>query len=334
MPDRKKAARSGRRRRFYAVPFMISILIVALALTGLGRILRMGLLSGLPQYIGVPDLAIPMMLLKDSGPLREARQRVEWEAQHAAADVTAQPSPDPTAAIPTPLPATPAPVTAAPATPTPLPPTPAPITPEPATPEPTAEPIVVDESYFDHTLFIGDSRTDHMRLWGRVGKAQYFCGTSYSVYNIFDKRATDLDFSEASLDWVLSHYTYDQIYILLGFNECGYPYNSLMKQFDYVINRVHEAQPQARIILHGILHASERVSNSQEYFSVEWLEHINDGLRAFAEQYDWLYYVDCNDAFTDENGYLLPGSTTDGEHFGPEYSRLWGDEILRRAIVP
>ena len=40
-------------------------------------------------------IAIPLMLLRDPGPLREARERAEWEARQAALAAAATPEPTP-----------------------------------------------------------------------------------------------------------------------------------------------------------------------------------------------------------------------------------------------
>ena len=170
-----------------------------------------------------------------------------------------------------------------------------------------------------------------MRSAVRIGQAQYFCDTNFSVYNIFDKTATDESFRNAKLEWVLRRTSYDQIYIMLGYNECGYPYGGLMDQFDYVVRRVHDLQPKARIIVHAVMHASERVSYGD--YSVANIDRVNEGLRQLTESYDWLYFVDCNEPFCDENGYLLSHVSMDGEHLLPKYSEQWAEEIRRRAIV-
>ena len=172
-----------------------------------------------------------------------------------------------------------------------------------------------------------------MRKAVRIGQAQYFADTNYSVYNVFDKQATDRDFTDAKLEWVLQNWQYDQIYIALGYNECGYPYAGLMDQFDYVLRRVHEAQPQARIILHAVMHANKYVSNSYEYYSVENLEKVNSGLRELADSYDWVWFVDCNGPFVDEDGYLYDYMSMDGEHLLPDYSLIWAEELRRQAIT-
>lgn len=320
--------RKQKKRKSYALGCMKAILILAVLLTAGGFFLRRTLLNGLPQYEGVPDIAIPMMLLQDSGPLRQARERAAWEAEQAAREQAA-------AAAETSATATPEPEETPEPTPEPTPeatpePSPEP-TPEP-TPEVTPEPEPAPESYFDHTLFIGDSKIDEMRKAVRIGEAQYFADTNYSVYNVFDKRATDRDFTDAKLDWVLQNWEYDQIYIALGYNECGYPYQGLMDQFDYVLRRVHEAQPQARIILHAVMHANRRVSMSYDCYSVENLDRVNEGLRQLADNYDWAWFVDCNGPFCDEDGYLYDHMSMDGEHLLPDYSIRWAEEIRRLAV--
>ena len=99
------------------------------------------------------------------------------------------------------------------------------------------------------------------------------------------------------------------------------------------VRRVHEAQPQARIILHAVMHANRYVSNSYEYYSVENLEKVNAGLRELAEGYDWVWFVDCNAPFCDEDGYLYDHMSMDGEHLLPEYSVVWAEEIRRQAVT-
>ena len=386
-----------KKRRYYATPCMIAIAVVAALTAGSGFLLRGTLLKDLPQYEGAPVIAIPMMLLQDSSPLREARARAEWEASERSAVQLTQAYDDGSAAVAAPVEDSPvepaaaeestggpvveafAPVAAGALTAEPaveeafapvatLVPADEPATafaamvnemptlePEetnaparilvPKAPEATAAdalametapdpvPAEVPESFFDHTLFIGDSKTDGMRMWGRLGEAEYFCGTSYSAFNIFDKKTSDVNFKKKKLKDVLANREYDQIYILLGYNECGYPYESFMDQFRYVISRVHEAQPKAKIILHGIMHASARVGRKYSYYTVDHIEMMNDGLRQMAAETEGLYYVDCNEAFCDENGYLLPNVSSDGEHLTPEYTAQWAQEIRKRAIV-
>ena len=326
--------RKKKKKRYYALPCMIAIAVAAALAAGSGFVLRHTLLKNLPQYDGAPDIAIPMMLVKDISPLREARARAEWEAaERETTPVTTPSAAEPAAPAPTEIPEATWTTAAVPTQAPTAVPTEAPTATPTAAPTPEPTPIEVPESFFDHTLFIGDSKTDGMRMWGRLGQAQYFCGTNYSVYNIFDRKASDEAFRDATLDEVLRASDFDQIYILLGYNECGYPFESLMDQFRYVIARVHKAQPKARVILHGIMHASARTAQRYSYYSVENIETANDGLRRLADETDGLYYVDCNAPFCDAEGYLLPEVSADGEHLTPDYTALWAQEIRRQAVL-
>lgn len=343
-----------KKKKSYALPCMLAILTTALLLTACGHLLRRTLLRGLPQYAEVPGISIPMMLLQDSGPLREAREHAAWEAGQISHELASAPAPAQTAPpepseTPEPPEAQEPPDTlitigaeesepeSEAESPQTESETPAgdetPLEDETETQPEEEEREPVPESFFDNTLFIGDSKTDEMRTWYRLGRADYFCDVNFSVYNVFDKTASDDAFKNAKLDRVLKRRKYDQVYIILGYNESGYPYGGLMEQFEYVIRRVHDAQPDARIILHGVMHANRSVSQSYWAYSVENLEKVNDGLRAMADCYAEVYYVDCNEAFCDENGYLLSNVSLDGEHLLPDYSKQWAQEIRKRAIT-
>ncbi|MBR0463819.1 MAG: hypothetical protein IJJ23_05475 [Clostridia bacterium] len=354
---RSRQNRERRRRkaeRFYALPCMLAILITASILTAAGHALRGEVDDSLPPYRDAPDIAVPMLMLSEgyfsdrSGTAQTLEYAPVVTAIPLPTDALTAAAPEPSAetlaarsplSTPSRVPTqTPAPVPAPP-TPSRVPtPTPEPVmtpTPEPTLPQPTAiTPDNITESYFDHTLFIGDSKTDGMRMWARLGEAHYFCGTNYSAYNIQNKRTSDEAFSDASLDWVLRHFSYDQIYILLGYNEAGYPLESLRNQFTELIGYVHAAQPKARIVIHSVMHASKAVGEKYDYYRPYNFDRINDMLETLAETEDWLYYVDCNPPFVDEQGYLLSDVSNDGEHLTPTYTKKWAQEIMKRAVIP
>ena len=71
------------------------------------------------------------------------------------------------------------------APPTTVPPTTIPPTTVPPTTAPTEPTVSVpDESWFDDALFIGESRTAGLKVYGRLGKADYFCGEGLTVYGV------------------------------------------------------------------------------------------------------------------------------------------------------
>lgn len=294
----------NRKKRYYAFTFMIIAEVLAVVLFVSGCILRETVVKDMPQYSDVKTIALPMLVLKDRDRIRTLK---EMAAKNAAREAERKKAAEAEAKK----------KAAA----------------KKAKEEEAAKRAAIDEHYFDNTLFIGDSKTEELSEWGRLGKARYFCGVSYSVFNIFSQKVKNRDFKNVTLEKALAERQYDQIYIMLGYNESGYPYESLIKQYEEVLDFVRDAQPEARIVLHGVLHASRSAVKACEYYSPKHLEKINKGIRGFTKTKERVYYVDCNDAFCDKDGYLLDNVSNDGEHLDVENNQKWAKEILKRAVI-
>ena len=81
-------------------------------------------------------------------------------------------------------------------------------------------------TYFDDALFIGDSRTVGLSQYGRLGRADYFASTGMTVFNVLkEKRFPTTDLAKQDLPSLLSAKRYGKIYLILGINEIGYPFD-------------------------------------------------------------------------------------------------------------
>lgn len=183
----------------------------------------------------------------------------------------------------------------------------------------------VEEGYFDTALFIGDSRTEGLKLYGRLGKADYFANAGMSVFNLFDKTVSDNQFEEQGLYTLLSAKTYETIYLSLGINELGYPRASLEKQFAYVIEELRRLQPDAHLILMGNLGVTKEKAAKSEHLSLENVKAINALIASYADD-KHIFYLDPNVLFADEEGYLRGEITGDGVHpYAKEYQNwaIW-----------
>lgn len=185
---------------------------------------------------------------------------------------------------------------------------------EPTEP-PTTDPFAnkVGESWYDNVLFIGDSRTVGLRDYARIGNAEYFCSSGLSVFNYDTATAKDTNFDSQTLASLLAAKTYDKIFLNLGINEAGYPVSSLMDSYSDMVDMIRQAQPNATIILQGILNVSKDYADDREYFSPESINGINDEIRALSNNSD-IYYIDINAYFSDADGYLDPDLSVDGCH--------------------
>lgn len=188
----------------------------------------------------------------------------------------------------------------------------------------------ITESWFDDALFIGDSRTVGLRDYARLGNADYFCSIGMTVFDAKELWLSDVNFEESNLEWLLRTKRYNKIYISLGLNECNYPYDLLMEGYESLIDLVRSLQPDAVIILHGMITVSRKKAASEWYFALENLSKINAGIQKLADGHSILY-IDANGHFADEEGYLPSDLTADGCHFYISGYQDWANWILENA---
>lgn len=208
------------------------------------------------------------------------------------------------------------------------------IAPTEETEEVTTEPTYkeIDESWFDDVLFIGDSRTQGLAMYGRLGKADYFCDVGLSVFSL-DGTVCTGSFGRCTIRTLLWQKTYGKIYINLGMNEIMKEHSLLIAQYEKIVEMIHELQPDAKIILQAVMTLGRDKSSYQDYYSLESIQDLNDRIAELAESADYLYYIDVNEWIADEEGYLPDGWTQDGCHpYAAGYAE-WGQWLLENAAT-
>lgn len=198
--------------------------------------------------------------------------------------------------------------------------------------EAPTEPIVIDETWFNDALFIGDSRTEGLSVYGRLGEADYFCKVGMSVYNVQKARCSDKEFGKTNLAGLLDTHSYGKVYISLGLNEVGYEHSQVLEKYGSLVDLVREKQPNAAIILQGIMTVSRKKARSASYFSLESINHLNQGIEAMADG-EQIHYIDVNEWIADEEGYLPDELSGDGCHlYGAGYTD-WSSWIMDNAAT-
>jgi len=238
-----------------------------------------------------------------------------------------EPATEPT--TPTTTPAT-EPVTEATTEPPTEPPT------EPSEPAPTQPPgpLAVfgeDESYFDDALFIGDSRTDGLRLFSPIGQASYFCTTGMTIFDVFEQTAPNKDLVEQTLMEVLAEKQFGKIYVTLGLNELSEKDIVLKAEFQMVLNHLRRLQPGAKLFVHGIMPLGKEKSASYDYFSMERVTQANEMLQGVAEEIG-CYYLDASAVFAGEDGYLREELSFDGCHLYAKNYWMWAEFLCENAV--
>ena len=203
--------------------------------------------------------------------------------------------------------------------------------------EPPAEnntpltPHPVDRSYFDDALFVGDSRTLGMSQYGGLDNATFFADVGLTVFNAFDVSLNAGNYGSVTLSQLLSSGNFTKVYLMLGINELGYPFESLTNQYLSVVNKIRELEPDAKIILMANLSLTYNASVRTSYLSLDNIKKLNNTIASYANGTDILY-LDVNPIFTDENGYLREDVSGDGAHpYASEYVN-WVDWLCQNGF--
>lgn len=171
---------------------------------------------------------------------------------------------------------------------------------------------VLDESWFDDALFIGESRFDGLKNTARLGEAEYFTSPSVTVFGLMFVYTSDNEFGKQNLEELLSTRTYGKIFIHLGINECGAPPDDFADKYQAIIERIQFLQPDAHIILHSIVPVTPDFS-PYGYYGPANLALFNKRIMAMANGEN-IHYLDASEWCADEEGYLRKDLTNDGCH--------------------
>lgn len=201
--------------------------------------------------------------------------------------------------------------------------------PEESPPGPAGDPNV----WLADAVFIGDSRTDGLRLYGGIADvAAFLCQTGLSVYKVDQNQAVIRQGERrVSVLDALAMGRYTKVYLSLGLNELGY-FNpaGYAETYGRVIDAVAQRQPGARIYVQLIIPVNDarcRASGTPYYITNQAVSDYNAALTALCANKD-VTLLAAPPELLDETGQLREDITTDGAHFRPEGYALWRDYLL------
>lgn len=194
----------------------------------------------------------------------------------------------------------------------------------PGTVEPSSWPEA--EENFSGALFIGDSRTAGLSEYGDLGEAEVFTNSGMSVFNLFDAQVKLKSGEKMGLEDLLANHTYNTIYLMLGINELGYDFPSIVKKYQTVVDIIWEMQPSAAIVLGENLHVTAEKSMQNPIFNNENIDTLNAEINRIAQN-TGSYFIDVNKIFDDSNGNLAKEFFSDGSHVLGKYYSVWVEWI-------
>lgn len=192
--------------------------------------------------------------------------------------------------------------------------------------EPSGAPAVYLKEDFSGVLFIGDSRTVGLSEYGDLGQAEVFADSGMSVFTLFNKTVRLRSQEKSGLEELLCSRKFDTVFFMLGINELGYDYDSIVKQYKRTVEKVHELQPDAAIVLGANLHVTAEKASGSSIYNNDRINALNRDIKSMAEASGYVY-LDVNQVFDDENGNLAAGYSSDGAHVLGKYYSVWVDWI-------
>lgn len=198
-------------------------------------------------------------------------------------------------------------------------------------PEEVSPFYAADRTYFDDTLFIGDSRTVGLYEYGNLGNAIVLADSGMSVYKVFKQTFQLASGENVTLEELLSQKQFKKIYIMLGINELGYDFDQTVSVYQNMVAHIEELQPNAVLFLQANLHITGKKSEQSPVYNNNNINHFNLEVQKIADN-ERRFFLDVNEIFDDEEGNLAVEYTVDESHVLGKYYADWVDWILNHAV--
>lgn len=179
----------------------------------------------------------------------------------------------------------------------------------------------------EKALFIGDSRTVGLASYSNLEDADFFASIGMTVYNLWDTQVSIPNIGKVALEELLKHKNYDIIYIMLGINELGYPFEQTINHYENLVKSIQTWQPNASLILMANIHVTAARSESDPYINNPAINRFNEATSKLADN-KRIFYLNANCIFDDTNGNLAKEKSSDSAHLLAKYYKTWGDWLM------
>ena len=196
---------------------------------------------------------------------------------------------------------------------------------------PVPESAPVEDTYFDDAVFLGDSRTDGLRLYSGLSHGTFLCATGATVESVFTKSVETAVGTMPLLD-ALATLECGKIYVMLGINELGWNGTETFRtQSSELICRLRSDHPDAEIVIQSILPVSAQKDAEGRYVNNGRIGEYNAVWLELAEEFD-VAYLNVAESVAGEDGLLPAELCYDGVHLNKAGCRQWLDYLRTHAV--
>lgn len=185
-----------------------------------------------------------------------------------------------------------------------------PVYPMPASP-------AAEDSFFDNALFVGDSRTQGIQLYGNIKNATYYADQGLNVMTAMERTFINEGGQTLTIvDAIKRHPEFKKIYICFGVNEYWMKTDAYKADYSVLIDAIKAAAaPDAKIYVYAVFPLADGLAQSAYGLNNEKMAQFNAVSLEIAKERG-LYYVDVAEAFQKADGrrYLDDSESWDGIH--------------------
>ncbi len=182
------------------------------------------------------------------------------------------------------------------------------------------------DSYLDDAIFIGDSLTTGLSLYGLLPEEQVLADTGINPQTILTRECISQDGIDKTVLDAAASLDPGKIYIMLGANGVAFlNFEDIVDWYGQLIDGLKAEHPDAEIYVQSILPVTRE--KEDETLNNERITELNGLLQQMAEEEE-VYYLSVNEAIADEEGFLPTDLSADGMHFGTTVYEEWLDYLL------
>lgn len=195
---------------------------------------------------------------------------------------------------------------------------------------------MANDNFFDNAVFLGDSRTGGLEMFGGLKHGTYYWMQGMSVFRADDEgsKVFSIDGENYTLLGTLTQRSYDAVYIMIGVNELGYPVLSYEYGLSEMVDKVLAAQPEAVVYLQLMPPLNDAMCQDNGlayYINNDNLRRFNEVIRRIAEEKK-VVLLNTAEVYTGEDGQLPPELASDGCHFAYGAYTLWANYLRSHVI--
>lgn len=217
------------------------------------------------------------------------------------------------------------------ATPTPEP-TPTPY--DYAQPVPESDPV--EDAWFQDAVFVGDSRTDGLRLYGGVAEGDFICYKGLTSFEFDSKPCIKSGSGKITALEALKKKEYGKVYLMLGLNELGYSTAEFAKAFETLLDQILLAQPNAVLYVQSVVPINDKKAREQKqgyYITNEKVAEFNAEITRLTQDKK-IVFLNVSEGLVDETGELPYDQTADGVHFSRDWYKQWYSYLKTHTVDP